>query len=554
MIGKSLPRGLSSASASRARLRLPALLAAAALLAGCTGGVDSGATGAAEPKGGAPDSATATLSPTAVSPTGTVGLSAVGDGFFADTAGTGTASARRTTDLSSLPQELTVATATWQVSVQREPTSPAHVALPLADGVVVGPDDVPLVVVDSSAGGSRELLPATVSADGRYLIADTPHFSTFAGILLPPRFVIGLAEQVLHTATASAVEEADQPRCTREDGARRDGWAVASSGPDALKWCFGIPASGSGRVLTVTNARRYPLSVAYPGATPVAGQRSVLDFARAANVGVKDRVLLLPRDEVSFSVKGPARLGTEFDRVAQSFYAAQVGIETGFTALSRLGVKPKSAIRPALLNLYRGARCGTALMQGLDAGKVIVECFGDAKTLIKAYGAQGAILVVAMTIAPVVEFFRSSFNAAGDQLNGRDRYSISVTYTKPKPPLVTTLVGRWERHGGALNIRADGNGKTSFVVKCGPTQEQTCHDVEAFTYRRGADGTLTARVTSAQVLGSNGINYSEDYFTAYEVGDTFTLRPGAPNTLRVDGRVLWCNLKTAPRDAADCGA
>lgn len=82
----------------------------------------------------------------------------------------------------------------------------------------------------------------------------------------------------------------------------------------------------------------------------------------------------------------------------------------------------------------QSTKCATVLQDPSQAGPILRDCFGDPKILLDAFGPKGLFLGALLVVAPVLEFFRSSVNAAGDLLNGRDRYTVDIGYTKPKPP------------------------------------------------------------------------------------------------------------------------
>ena len=184
-------------------------------------------------------------------------------------------------------------------------------------------------------------------------------------------------------------------------------------------------------MLTVVNNRRCPLVVTHPGADQQSRTPSAVELANISQLTLPGKTVLLPRDSVTYRMAGPAQLATEMDGLAQSLTALQTGAELAFeiTQLFGAAVDENKLLEAALTS----AKCLTVLQNVSEAGRIIRDCF-TLEMIVEAFGPAAAFAAALLVLAPVLEFFRSSFNAFGDQLNGRDRYRVSVGYTKPSPP------------------------------------------------------------------------------------------------------------------------
>lgn len=388
-----------------------ALVMALAMLAGC-----SGKPAKVQPARAAAPAPTA--SPVA-------GLSDVGAGVLLDTTVADGAEANVASGVRQ-PYAYEQLSEVYQVSVVSQPTAGARLAIPVRRAYDVS-TDVPVVLVSNSVSGPWQPLAGTLVPGGQLVSAVTPHFSFFTAILVPVTAVIAELTKIFNEATSGALAEAKAPSCAKEKQARTQGWSVASTGQNTVQWCLGVAAGGS-RYVTLVNNRRYPLSVAHPGGVEVARSDSASELASYAKFASPGRTLLLPRDRVSYTLTGSAKVRTEFDGSAQSLYALQVGVELAFAFLTKFGLVGN--IDKGLSVALQSTKCVTVLQDIGQTGRILRDCF-DPAMLRQAFGQSGLFLAAIMTVAPVAEFFRSSLNALGDQFNGRDRYGVNVTYIKP---------------------------------------------------------------------------------------------------------------------------
>lgn len=332
----------------------------------------------------------------------------------------------------------------FKIDADKQPGKPVRVALPLNEKLA--DDDFLVAMVADTPEGPWTPIAAKAVAGGRYAAFEAPHFSFFSVFRTNVHPLLGAIRDLFDGATAYAAEEAKQPRCSDEGGARSDGFSLSSQGPDTLKWCFGRERNGQ-RVLRVTNARRYYLMLEHPGARTIEKPSSpLLDPARMVQRVDSKRTGLPPRGQVTYSVSGSARVRSEFDGLAQSLYALDMGVELAVSFVTKFGGNKASAREKLANTLYGWQKCARQLGHLEDGGALIAKCF-DIGTLTEAFGAKGALAGAFMAVGAVVEFFRSELNALGDQLNGRDKYSIRVKRVQPPVLGSTDMVANGDGWG-----------------------------------------------------------------------------------------------------------
>lgn len=410
---------MSHGTARRRRLKAIATVVTLALLTACSSSAKPAA--APHPTSTAPIATTPTIA----------GFRNAGAGVLVAESLPAAVTAETTKAVTAPFPAFTSASEIFQLSTPTEPAAPADIILPLRAPATA--EAVPVVFVSSTGTGGWEPLATTVTADGTSVRATTPHFSFFTTLLVPVKELIGAAKDLFDTATSGVTAEAKAPQCDQEAAARQAGWAVASKGPDTLRWCFGLDAHGTHQVMLVNN-RRYPLDVSHAGATLVhSGPRDLTDAAHYVPVPT-GLVLLFPRDEAVYTTTGPARFRTEVDGLAQSVYALQIGSETAVGLMNKFGLAKGLKAAAVADKLLSFSKCGLTLGHA-DGGDVLKNCFGDPALLLAAFGAKGLFLAAVMTASGLIQFFHSELNALGDQFNGRDGYSILVTHTAAAEPV-----------------------------------------------------------------------------------------------------------------------
>lgn len=312
----------------------------------------------------------------------------------------------------------------------------ATLTLPLTKRVSKG---VPVLVASAEKRGGRWVaLPATLTPDRKHVRVTVTRFSWFTVFTTSVGDILAeLKSGVLDGLSAGATANAGRPRCGGEDAARSEDYNVASDTGSTLYWCFGF--EDGERVLRVVNNRRYPLALKHPGFAVEKQGGGGLAAERLSRIGSGEDAILSPRQEMVFSVTlgagGIASVRSVFDGVGFSLYQLQFGVESAIAILSRFGLARGERAAEVAAKLLDSSKCASAV--GGTGGDVIRSCF-SVKTLFEALGAKAFLVAPIMITGPVWEFFRSSFNAIGDQLNGRDRYRVrvwrsGVAVTSPPP-------------------------------------------------------------------------------------------------------------------------
>lgn len=310
----------------------------------------------------------------------------------------------------------------FDATAKTEPASPTRIAVPLMATPTNGQSVI--VMTRATPDSDWEPLPTIVTSDGRHAIATTTHFSAFTALFAPVKEMVAQFKDIVEQALSGAVSEAKAPTCTQQDSAKAGGWSAKRTGSDALLWCFGMK-SGT-RVITVVNQRRYPLIIAHPGAVKVYGgddliTRLVSDRAP----GYRKLTLLEPRTSVTYTVAGNAQLSSTYDGLAQSVYALVIAGDALTTIIPSLpGKKYATGYNLATAALH-SSKCVNEVVSG-DIAAMIPACL-TSEVLTAAYGVWGALAGVLMSTVAVLEFFRSSVNAFGDQFHGRDQSTVRIT-------------------------------------------------------------------------------------------------------------------------------
>jgi hypothetical protein len=333
---------------------------------------------------------------------------------------------------------LVPATGVWRLSSSQPVDGPIAVRLPLlraprSNEVVVG-------LTAERRTGPWVPVAARLDSSGRTVVLSTTHFSWFSGLFANVEDAIRtLKDNIVDGLTSNAFAEARPPRCAEESRARTEGYSITSDSKDTVYWCFGI--EGNRRILRVVDRRRYPLSVGHQGLTTLT-QGHWNGLATLSRVASGQRAVIAPSESVTFRVDARdgshALLRTEFDGFGQSLYQLQVGVQTALELLTAFGFRSATAAVEASARLAGITNCATALENPPDVGALIRKCF-SVRNLIEAFGTRALLIAPIMLASTFIEFFRSEFNALGDQLNRRDRYAIRIATVRAQPISPTDL-------------------------------------------------------------------------------------------------------------------
>lgn len=352
-----------------------------------------------------------------VDPTGPTDI---GAGVVATGLGVGDLVARKVDGGPTTIEGLAVLAPVIEITTDRPPPEEVTLRLPLID--TLRPEEEPVVVVSSSLEGPWEAVPTKAQGADDYVIATVKHFSFFTTLRVSLEDLLAEARQIFDEATGGFAAEANQPQCDGEDEVRRS-WSVTSSSGPVVKWCLG--EEGGFPVLRVANGARYPLSASHAGLERATQHIDLKELGWLSRVGSGDRTVLMPRSEATFRLIGSSgSFLTELDGVAQSLFQLQVGAETALSILSRFGAGGPSERVDTLAVLYGSSKCAAAV-DSPSGGSVIANCFSPSQ-MMEAFGWRGVLIAPLMVSGPLIEFFRSSFNALGDIVQGNDRYRISI--------------------------------------------------------------------------------------------------------------------------------
>lgn len=322
-------------------------------------------------------------------------------------------------------------------------------------------DLVVFALAAESAEGPWEVVPAEV--DGGDVVITTTHLSLFQAFRALVTSIGDLAKASWDGLTSDVFAEATPPNCDDEDGARTDGYDLASDHGDAVFWCFG--RSAHGRYLRVVNNRRYALLLDHgAGLTVVEQDHLGVDIVERLSraLTLDHQVAVAPRGQVTFRVDvdpgSSTRVTSQFDGSGSALAQLQMGFETLVTILNRFGAGPpagSSEARRKWLELLDNASCIEAAGSG-NPGTIVAGCFG-VDELRDVFGTGAAVLLTPLvTAGSLVTYFQSQLNALGDQFNNRDAYTVTIerqeAEAEPLPPPPPTLPEMRDDHLGPLTI------------------------------------------------------------------------------------------------------
>jgi hypothetical protein len=436
-------------------------------------------------------------------------------------------------------------------------------------------DEAILVASSESPNGPWTLLNPAVSADKTVATVQTDHFSLWQVLTTSiSGLVKAFKKEVLDGLGGDLTTEAEKPQCVDEEQARQSGYQITSSSKDTVYWCFGIEEGK--HVLKVVNRRRYPLTMDHPGLTLLSSGKFWPEISQLARLGSGDRTVLFPFDEVVMLADLPdgrsGGISTDFDRLAQTWYTLQVGVDTAAGILTRFGagegvisngavIKSRfDLIVKGMSDVLKVSGCSKAV-RDLNVGTIFKECF-DPKDIMTALGWKGLPFALISALGEVVEFFKSSFNAIGDQLNGRSEYQLKIVHTDARQ-VIAPFVGQWYVHGGSLTIWQDMSGQEALSIgSCRDGLGVMCNEVYSLAFSVSSRGVVTAKVTKVGYATWDGAKPPTGFRPSgppyHVVGQVLTFQKTKADLItQIDGKgykVPFCTPYGPSSTAGECGA
>jgi hypothetical protein len=380
-----------------------------------------------------------------------------------------------------------------------------------------------------------------LTPDGRHVTFAATRFGMFGALTIDVKALIeAFKRDFLNGIDGGLTRTVNQPLCDQQAVARSDGFTINSSSGSTLYWCFG--AGSAGRILKVTNRRRFPVELAHPNMALLGNELDAGAWASLSHIGSGSNTILAPGATATYNANlqhGEGEgISTEIDGPGQSLYALQVGVQTLVSILTRfdLGGGDYADAADTLLTIHS---CSTSVTNG--SGDILAGCFSPAD-LVRAFGTKGLLLAPLMTAGPVVSFFHAEVDALVSQFNDNDRYQIFI---KRAAPTFDAFAGQWYGHTRSLIVSESGAAKESIGDGC-------CNPIIDVTYQlsspvqQGDRWTATATVTSVVVHDSLGLA------TAPSVGaiGQFELHSGVINVSL--SRTNYCN--ESAEQTGICGA
>jgi hypothetical protein len=351
-----------------------------------------------------------------------------------------------------------------------------------------------LVATRETKAEAWTYLAGKLRPNGRYVTFAATHFGMFDALSIDVKGLIEAFKQdFLNGVDGGLTRTVNRPFCDQQAVARSDGFTISSSSGSTLYWCFG--AGSAGRILKVTNRRRFPVELAHPNMALLGIELDAGAWASLSRIGSGSNTILAPGATATYNANlepGDAEgISTEIDGPGQSLYALQVGVQTLVSILTRfnLGGGNYADAADTLLTIHS---CSTSVAEG--SGDILAGCFSPAD-LVRAFGTKGLLLAHLMTARPLVAFFHAEVDALVSQFNDNDRYQIFI---KRAAPTFDAFAGQWYGHTRSLVVSESGAARESIGDGC-------CNPIIDLTYQlsnpvqQGDRWTATATVTSVVV-------------------------------------------------------
>jgi hypothetical protein len=404
------------------------------------------------------------------------------------------------------------------------------------------PRDVVLAVNQTGKAGDWTLvMPSKV--DANYAYYTTTHLSWWDPLWHDVTELVNAATAELKKQwdglTDDAFAKAEQTKCDNEQEARDKGYSIKWSGAEALYWCLGLKDGKP--AVRIANKRSYPIFINHKGIDAPGKPQGKFDLADALGRATfsNDRTVLMTADQLQLSYgldKGQSKtFSTEYNGFAESVYQLEFGVTMLANILTRYGAVKGGTATQALSKLLLIKDCVGSLNFEGNVGRVISGCFDPAK-IIEIFGWQGVLVAMVMIAAPIVKFFRNTFDTLGDLLQGKDQEKVTVSYNPP-PPAKALFVGKWYVHGAQMAINKDGTGSYSWNAgPCTQSLDETrmCQGNAMVRFKVTSNSQMTGTYAKVWYATSDGSPLPSDFSgadPALTAGKTFTVKRNDQHTL-----------------------
>lgn len=349
--------------------------------------------------------------------------------------------------------------------------------------------------------------------------------------------------------TGDVFAEAEKPQCQDEQGARDKGYSISWKGAEVLYWCLGL--ENGKPVVHIANKRSYPVFINHKGISVPENPKSKLGLEMLGRQSFSDnRTVMMPFDQLGLNYElgnGESKtFTTEYNGFAEGLYQLEFGLTTLINILTRYGAGAGTISNGALKaaqfdqvaekmgKAIEHKECFNALNTDKpNTGEIISGCFSPA-AIADMFGWKGVLVAVVMAAAPIINFFRNSFETLGDLLQGKDKEAVTVSFSPP-PPAAALFVGKWTVHGAQMMINKDGTG--TYTWNAGPCtdssgQDQMCQGNASLRFKVNGDS-MTGTYTKVWYTADGKpapAGFSDDPNNRM-AGGTFTMKRNDPHTL-----------------------
>ncbi len=414
------------------------------------------------------------------------------------------------------------------------------------------PRDI-LLAVNKTGKAEDWTLERPTKVDGEYAYFITDHLSWWEPLWQSFTNLVNATGDELkrqwNGLTSDAFAEAEQPKCQNEQEARDKGYSIGWKGAEVLYWCLGL--ENGKPVVHIANKRRYPVFVNHKGISVPEKPKSKLGLEMLGRQSFSDdRTVMMPFDQLGLNFDldkgGSKTFYTEYNGFAESLYQLEFGVTTLINILTRYGagggtisngaikITEFDRVAEKMGKAIERKECLNALSTDKpDSGAILSGCFSPA-AIADMFGWKGVLVAVVMAAAPIVNFFRNSFETLGDLLQAKDQEMVTVSFNPPAPA-AALFVGKWTVHGAQMTINKDGTGTYSWNAgPCTDTagQDQMCQGNASLRFTVNGD-TMTGTYVKVW-FAADGKPAPAGFDGGYNgrmEGKTFTMRRNDEHTL-----------------------